>query len=301
MAAVAFFVVAGTGLVRAVEAVTSWEELTATTYGRLVVAKAVLFAAAAICAALNRWRSVPAAPRTLGPFRLTSALELTALVGATLAAATLTASAPPVGGTAGVRPDGRRSTTSRRPCMRDWRLSPTSPVRIASSCGSRITTRGRRSRPTASASRFTALDDPGVAPTSLALAAGPGDTYAGSGANMSFDGRWQVVVLVERAGGSVEIPLELETQVAPRMVTVQRPDGPVAVVHRGSPPRRGHPVLGRPRTSRSGQAADRVLRLHRRPAHRRLDDRDDCVARGGRPDPPGTCCKPSREADSSPT
>jgi hypothetical protein len=34
-----------------------------------------------------------------------------------------------------------------------------------------------------------------------------------------------VVVLVERDGGSVEIPLELETQVAPRLVTVERPAG----------------------------------------------------------------------------
>jgi hypothetical protein len=42
---------------------------------------------------------------------------------------------------------------------------------------------------------------------------------------MSFDGRWQVVVLVERAGNSVQIPLELETQVAPRSMTVQRTPG----------------------------------------------------------------------------
>jgi hypothetical protein len=73
--------------------------------------------------------------------------------------------------------------------------------------------------------RFAPLDDPGVESTTLGLAVAPGNTYAGSGANMSFDGRWQVVVLVQRAGGSVEVPLEIETHVAPRNVDIQRPPG----------------------------------------------------------------------------
>ena len=224
MAAVVFFVVAGSGLVRAVDGVTSWEELTATTYGRLVVAKALLFAAAAICAAFNRWRSVPAAPRTLGPFRLTSALELTALVGAALAAAALTASPPPVAQRQAfaLTADGDDFATTvhaRVSAVSDQPGANRFVLRL-SDYDSRTPVRADRV-----SLRFTALDDPDVAPTGLALAAGPGDTYSGSGANMSFGGRWQVVVLVERGGGSVEIPLELETQVAPRLVTVERPAG----------------------------------------------------------------------------
>jgi len=42
---------------------------------------------------------------------------------------------------------------------------------------------------------------------------------------VTFDNLRPVVVLVERGGGSVEIPLELETLLAPRLVTVQRPAG----------------------------------------------------------------------------
>ena len=124
---------------------------------------------------------------------------------------------------------------------------------IASSCASRTTTRGTPVAADRVSLRFAALDDPGVEPTGLALAAGPGNTYVGSGANMSFDGRWQVVVLVERGGGSVEIPLELETQLAPRSVTVQRPTGQSAIVHGGSLARGADPIPAEPeRPARPG-------------------------------------------------
>jgi copper transport protein len=224
MAAIAFFLVAGTGLVRAVEAVTSWDELTTSTYGRILAAKAALFAAAAICAAANRWRSLPAAPRTLRPFRLTSGWELTLLGGATLAAATLTASPPP---------SAERQAFALTAAGHDFGTTVRARLAAASDQpgANRFVVRlsdydaGTPVRADRVSLRFAALDDPGVEPTSLQLAAGPGNTYVGSGANMSFDGRWQVVVLVERAGGSVEIPLEIETQLAPRSVTVQRPTG----------------------------------------------------------------------------
>jgi copper transport protein len=224
VAAVAFVVVGGTGLVRAVEALDSWDEATSTTYGRLVIAKAALFAAAAMCAALNRWQSVPAAARTLRPFRLTSSWELAILGGATLAAATLTASPPPsaerqafaltaIGHDFGTTVRARVAAVSDQPGANRF------VVRLSDYDSATPVLADRVSL------RFAALDDPRLEPTILTLAAGPGDAYVGSGANMSFDGRWEVVVLVERSGSSVEVPLELETQVAPRSVTVQRQAG----------------------------------------------------------------------------
>ena len=47
----------------------------------------------------------------------------------------------------------------------------------------------------------------------------------GSGPNMAFDGRWRVNVLIERAGDSAEVPLEIETRITPRWVSIQRLPG----------------------------------------------------------------------------
>jgi copper transport protein len=224
LAAVMFFVVAGTGIARALDAIASIDEMTTTAYGRILVAKISLFAAAAVCAALNRWRNVPSAPLTLRPLQRTIRWELALLAGAVLAAATLTASAPPSAGrpTFALTAEGQDFATTVRA-----RLAAASDQPGANRFVVRLTDYDARTPVQAErvSLRFAPLDDPGVEPTTLGLTAAPGHSYVGSGANMSFDGRWQVVVLVERNGTSVQIPLELETQVAPRSVTVQRPAG----------------------------------------------------------------------------
>jgi len=73
--------------------------------------------------------------------------------------------------------------------------------------------------------RFTPLDDPSVEPTSLVLTPGADGTYAGSGANLAFDGLWRVAVRVERDASSVEVPLDLEVRGPAREVAVARPPG----------------------------------------------------------------------------
>jgi hypothetical protein len=73
--------------------------------------------------------------------------------------------------------------------------------------------------------RFTPLDDPGIDATFLALMPLPGGGYAGTGANLAFDGRWRVTVELERAGGSTEIPLEVEAHGPAQAVSIQRIPG----------------------------------------------------------------------------
>ena len=80
-------------------------------------------------------------------------------------------------------------------------------------------------RPGASASVFAPLDDPDIAPTSLVLAPAPGDSYVASGANLAFDGRWRITALIEAAGDSVEVPLDVETRSGPPFVSVLRVPG----------------------------------------------------------------------------
>jgi len=68
--------------------------------------------------------------------------------------------------------------------------------------------------------RFTPLDDPGVSPSTLRLRKGPGGAYVGSGPNLAFDGRWDVDALIERDGGAVDVPLELDLPVPKQFVSV---------------------------------------------------------------------------------
>jgi hypothetical protein len=66
-----------------------------------------------------------------------------------------------------------------------------------------------------------------VAPTTLALRPGADGTWAGSGPNLRFDGRWRVTVLVERASDSVAVPLELDVPApAPQLSAVLVPGRP---------------------------------------------------------------------------
>jgi hypothetical protein len=73
--------------------------------------------------------------------------------------------------------------------------------------------------------RFTPLDDPEVAPTTLTLARVPGPVFVGTGDNLRFDGRWRVDALVARQGETVDVPLELTTQAPEQFLSVLRVPG----------------------------------------------------------------------------
>src|SRR5262249_5562160 len=83
--------------------------------------------------------------------------------------------------------------------------------------------------------RFTPLDDPSVASTTLALAPA-GDAFEGSGANMAFEGRWRVTALVERERDSIQIPMDVTTGTRPQFVSIARVPGekPMFTVQAGN-------------------------------------------------------------------
>ena len=69
-------IVAMTGLVRAAQELGSLDNLLTTNFGRLIVAKTVLFAGLAVLGAGQRLFGVPAASRRLGPLRMIGKAEL---------------------------------------------------------------------------------------------------------------------------------------------------------------------------------------------------------------------------------
>jgi len=226
IAAAGLVVVAATGVVRSVDELWSWKDLFFDAYGRVVSVKIALTVAIAAFGALNRWRSVPAAETTLRPLRRTGSGEL-ALTLAALAAAAILGTLPPpervrpkaptvldVSGTDfGTTVRVRLTTGSDQPGPNRFVLQVVdydskTPVHD-----------GRVSL------RFAPLDDAGVLTTSLPLKPGPGDTYVGSGANLAFDGRWRVTVLIERGGNSVEVPLEVEARSVRQSVSIERVPG----------------------------------------------------------------------------
>jgi copper transport protein len=211
VAAGALLVVVATGTLRAVDELSSWGELVSSGYGRAVLAKIALIAAIVALAARNRRRTVPVAASDLEPLRRTSRAELALALGALAVAALLGSLAPAVAGPRaapqGVSDEGSDFGTTVRVELAAASAEP-GPNRFVARVDDYDS--GEPVEADRVSLRFIPLDDPGIEETTLELKRGPDGAYVGSGANMAFDGRWGVTLLVERGGDAVEVPLELE-------------------------------------------------------------------------------------------
>jgi uncharacterized membrane protein len=223
VAAGALIVVAFSGAARGIEEVPTWTLAISTSYGQAVLAKALLLVMIAMLGARNRWHGVPAAATTLGPLRRIASVELALMVAAVVAAGILGALPPPSSGglvEAGtIEVSGADFATSMRATLTAPSDQP-GPNRFAVRVvdyDSKAPVRDARV-----SLRFTPVDDPGIAPTPLRLESAPGDLYVGSGSNLSFEGRWRVVVLIERSGTSTEVPLDVDVRGAPLTVITDR-------------------------------------------------------------------------------
>jgi copper transport protein len=222
----ALIVVAATGTLRSIDELGSVGDLVSTGYGRAIAAKIVLLALIVAIAARNRRRGAGAAASDLGPLRRMSRVELGLAACALAAAAVLGTLAPPVaagpGGPRGLSATGADFATTTR-----VRLLTASPEPGSNRFTAKVADydsgdalRGARVR-----LRFEPLDDPGVAPTTLALRPGRGGAYGGIGPNLAFDGRWRVTALVERARESVEVPVDLDVRGPENFLSVLRTPG----------------------------------------------------------------------------
>ena len=219
-------VVGATGLTRAVEELSSVGDLVSTGYGEAVLAKIALLLAIAGLGARNRWWSVPAADTDLGLLRRTSSAELALAAGALAAAAVLGSLAPPASARAlpplGLTVSGTDARGTVHVELTAASADP-GPNRFVL----RAVDRSHAPVQGHVTLRFTPLDDPGVASTSLVLSPRHDYGYGGSGANMVFDGRWGVTVLIQPygPGRTIRVPLELDAQGPAEFVSVERIPG----------------------------------------------------------------------------
>jgi copper transport protein len=227
VALVGLIVVAGTGIVRAVEQLSTLGDLVSTGYGLAITAKIALLLCIALLGALNRWRSVPRVAADLRPLRVTARAELVLAAVALAAAAVLGSLAPPVAGRLvpplGLSVAGADSRSTVRVQLSAASADPGPNRFVVHAVGyeSNAPIYARKV-----SLRFTPLDDPDVASSSLELRPAAGYSYVGSGANLVFDGRWGVDVVIQRyVGRSVQIPLELDARGPPQFVSVERIPG----------------------------------------------------------------------------
>ena len=225
IAAVGLAVVVATGVARAVSELHSWSELVDTGYGRAVLAKLALVTLIAVIADRNRRRGAPLAATDLRPLRRMSRVELAVAVIALGVAGLMGTLAPPVSGEpaglAGLSASGSDTAGTIRASLTALSNQPGPNSFVV-----RLEDRSRHPVGGASVSLlFSPLDDPGVASSSLALPPASAGTYAGSGPNMKFDGRWGVRVLIARRGDTVEVPLELDPLGPFQRVTIERGAG----------------------------------------------------------------------------
>ena len=217
------FIVAATGTARAVDEVGAWDRLFTTPYGRLVVLKAGLLAVLALLGALNRYRSVPAAARTLSGLRRIGTAEVAVAAGTLAVVAILTQSAPATFG-GRIAGDETRLTAAGN----DFGTSVRVQLHIVPGAPgpNRFTTSLRdydTNRPVTAdhvSLRFTSADRPDLGPSTLTLTPGRDGVYQAQGTNLSLEGKWNVVVVVERGVNSVEIPLVVAVRNPPQQVRI---------------------------------------------------------------------------------
>ena len=242
LATAGILIVAATGLLRAIVEVGTLDDLLATDFGRLVIAKTALLAGLAVLGALNHFRNVPAAGRSLVGLRRAGSLELVLGATAILLAAALVNLSPPVQGVAASRPAGPGGgPSSPAPTP-----GPTSPPLVAEGSDFATSVRLRLvvTPGQTGSNAFTAtvadydtgapVDAVGVSlrftpPRSdvgtsrLDLVPAGSGTFTATGTNLSLDGTWHVTATVANGAASVEVPLDLTVRSAATSLTGRGP------------------------------------------------------------------------------
>ena len=230
-AAVALAVVGLTGLIRAAVELGTPGQLLSSDFGHLVLVKSALLGLLVVLGALNHFRNVPTAPRSLRGLRLTGTTELIVATIVLLAAAELVNVPPPTEVLASSQASssppalvvsGHDYGTSVRLRLT---VSPgtVGPNRFAATVSDYDT--GAAVAATDVQLHFALLDRPDIGPSDLTLPRVGSGSFAASGSNLSIEGTWAVTALVDDGLASVEVPLQIVARTAPQVVDVVRAPG----------------------------------------------------------------------------
>jgi len=221
VAAVSLAVVGLTGLLRTVDEVAAWAALAGTLFGQLVVVKVGLLLALAALGAWNRYRSVPAAERTLRGLRRVGRVEIGVAAVTLVASAILTSLVPPF----------LVQTAARRPAP---------PVVLARAAGvpavratleitpgypgqNRFTLRAydaKTSRAVAGSVtlRFEMPARPEVAASTLDLTRATDGSYVALGDNLTLIGDWRVTAVVGQSAPPMQVPFQVQCNPTPQQL-----------------------------------------------------------------------------------
>ncbi len=234
VAGVALGVVAATGVLRAVDEVGAWGQLLTTSFGQLVLLKSGCLLLLAALGAINRYRNVPAAPRTLGGLRRFGTAELAIAAIVLVITGSLTG-LPPASYTQEVAAQVSRLTISGNDFATSVRatleVTPgyAGPNRLVASVRDFDT--GTPVLADRLTLRFALASRPDIAASTLLLSRGTDGIYRGRGSNLSLDGSWTVVLVIERGANSTEVPLTVTTRARPQHVrTLSAPGQPTLYV-----------------------------------------------------------------------
>lgn len=221
--------VATTGVIRALSEIGPWGNLVSTPFGWLIFAKSGLLLVLATLGAINHFRSVPNAGRSLGLLRRVGSTELAVGAVVLVLSASLVNLAPPT----------QAAVASQAP--------PSSVSVDGSDFGTTLRIRLTATPGTAGFNAFRAqltdydsgelLDDrtvtllfalparPDVGSSRLALkATGPG-VYEATGANLSIAGTWRITAQIAGSGSTVEVTLALATRAVKLPIDVNAQPG----------------------------------------------------------------------------
>ena len=249
MATVALGVVLLTGLARALVEVRSWHGLVSTSFGRTLLVKLALVAGLVAVGAVNRFRLVPALRVgrakvvTLGS---TVRAELALAIPIVVAAAVL-GELPParyVSQPAAGQRAPAAVTVSGNDFATSVKVELTAlPGTVGANRFSARVLDYDSGQPVAAdrvSLRFTQPNRPDVGASTLELKRAPDGRWQGEGI-LSIAGRWSITTLVQRPGGGVTVPLQLEPRAAPatspQVKTSKAPGQPTVytiVLQRGS-------------------------------------------------------------------
>jgi copper transport protein len=228
-AVVALAIVVASGAVRAFVEVGTLDALVDTDFGRVALAKSVLFLGIAGLGAFNHFVTLPGAAQPAGASRLVRRLRRVGGTEITIAMVVLGLSGLLVNLSPPALAGGPVATPVAQPVVAVGHDAGTSVrARLVATPGGTgrnafdlaLTDYDSGTPVDASAVdlRFAAASLAGVAPSTLDLARASAGRYSGTGSNLSIDGIWKVTVTATLPGGAVEVPLVVATKIADQAV-----------------------------------------------------------------------------------